>query len=110
SAPFEAILQEQLAGVTLGSGHRLLSGVDGEPVRKVGDGLHKLALQIRQTVDWAACMATVQAANPQCVLELGPGDGLARIFAEVAPDLPVRSVTAFRSAGGVRDWLASFSR
>ena len=50
-------------------------------------------------------MDSCRAARPQRVLELGPGDALARMAGEAMPDIAVRSVTAFRSLDGIRHWL-----
>lgn len=106
SERFGELLQQRVAGMHLPSaGVRLISGVDGAPVLRLRDGLQKLALQVRQTVDWAACMESCRAARPQRVLELGPGDALARMAGEAMPDIAVRSVTAFRSLDGIRHWL-----
>jgi [acyl-carrier-protein] S-malonyltransferase len=41
---------------------RLLSGIDGAAVFDVRAGADKLARQIQQTVDWAACMQSCRAA------------------------------------------------
>jgi len=109
AGPFEALLHEQLADSQLSVDVQLLSGIDGERVRRIDEGAHKLALQICHTIDWSACMATASATHPQCVLELGPGQGLAHMFAEADPDLPVRSVAAFRSVSGIADWLRGAS-
>lgn len=105
SKQFGELLRQRITGTRLPPGVRLISGVDGAPVWRLEDGLQKLALQIRQTVDWVACMDSCRAARPQRVLELGPGDGLARMAGEAMPDIAVRSVTAFRSLNGIRHWL-----
>lgn len=84
---------------------RLISGVDGAPVRDVSEGLARLAAQVSTTIDWAGCMETCSAARPACVLELGPGDALARMMIEVAPEIPARSVSAFRTVQGIRRWM-----
>ncbi len=102
---FHAALVERLSNSRLPFGRRLLSGVDGEPVMRIDEGLVKLAMQVEQAIDWAACMATCIASGPRCVVELGPGDGLARMFTQFSPSLHVRSVAAFRSLNGVEDWL-----
>jgi [acyl-carrier-protein] S-malonyltransferase len=107
SQQFEELLHQRVTGTRLPSGLRLISSVDGAPVRRLEDGLRKLALQIRQTVDWAACMDACRSARPQRVLELGPGDALARMAGEALPDVAVRSVTAFRSLDGIRHWLGA---
>jgi [acyl-carrier-protein] S-malonyltransferase len=105
SEQFGELLCRWITEQRLSPGVRLISGVDGAPVWRLGDGLRKLALQVRQTVDWAACMESCRAARPQRMLELGPGDALARMAGEAMPDIAVRSVTAFRSLNGIRHWL-----
>ncbi len=104
---FGDLLRQRIAATRVPLEVRLISGIDGEPVLRVPDGLRKLAAQIEQTVDWAACMDACAAVRPQRVLELGPGDALARMFREVAPEIPARRVTAFRSLDGLRHWLQS---
>lgn len=106
-ARFGELLRQRVAGTYLSPGVRLISGVDGAPVLRLQDGLRKLALQIGQTVDWAACMDACRGAHPQRVLELGPGDALARMADEAMPGIAVHSVTAFRSLDGIRRWLGA---
>lgn len=104
---FGALLHQRAAGMRLPPGVRLISGVDGASVLRLDEGLRKLALQIGQTVDWAACMDACRGARPQRMLELGPGDALARMAGDAMPGVAVRSVTAFRSLDGIRRWLAA---
>jgi [acyl-carrier-protein] S-malonyltransferase len=84
---------------------RLLSGIDGSTVFDVRAGANKLAHQIEQTVDWAACMQSCQSANITKALELGPGSALARLMREVMPEGTVHSLSEFRSLSGVEQWL-----
>src|ERR1700722_18761727 len=63
-------------------GVRLLSGIDGDTVFDVRAGADKLARQIQQTVDWAACMQSCRAAGVTKVMELGPGHALAHMMHE----------------------------
>jgi [acyl-carrier-protein] S-malonyltransferase len=86
---------------------RLLSGIDGTAVFDVADGLDKLARQVAQTVDWAACMESCRAAGATRALELGPGDALARMMGGVLSESESRSVAEFRSIHGVVDWFRS---
>jgi [acyl-carrier-protein] S-malonyltransferase len=46
--------------------------------------------------------------QPDAVLEIGPGDALSKLFAEVAPDIPVRPTDAFKSINGILAWLERF--
>ncbi len=73
----------------------------------VADGLDKLARQVAQTIDWAACMESCRAAGATRALELGPGDALARMMGGVLGESESRSVAEFRSIHGVVDWFRS---
>ena len=64
-----------------------------------------LAGQIANTVEWDRCLSTLAERGPRCVLEVGPGSSLARMWAARWPDVPVRSVDEFHSAQGVVDWV-----
>jgi [acyl-carrier-protein] S-malonyltransferase len=87
------------------SGVRLLSGIDGATVFDAHAGADKLARQIRQTVEWAACMESCRAAGVSKVLELGPGNALARLMHEIMPDGDVHSLSEFRSLPGFEHWV-----
>ena len=87
-------------------GVRLLSGIDAATVLDVGAGLDKLAAQISQPVQWAACIDACVESGATAFLELGPGHALADMAVTAYPALPSRSVEDFKSLQGVRDWLA----
>jgi [acyl-carrier-protein] S-malonyltransferase len=87
------------------SGVRLLSGIDGATVFDVQAGADKLARQIQQTVDWAACMESCRAAGVTKVVELGPGNALARMMHDLMPDSDVHSLSEFHSLSGFELWL-----
>jgi [acyl-carrier-protein] S-malonyltransferase len=84
---------------------RLLSGIDGAAVFDVRAGADKLARQIQQTVDWAACMQSCRAAGVTEVVELGPGNALARLMHEFMPDGDVHSLSEFHSLSGFEHWV-----
>lgn len=86
-------------------GVRLLSGIDGDSIYDVAAGVDKLALQIQQTVDWAACMESMRAAGASKMLELGPGSALTRMLNAYLPECDARSVAEFRSLAGIEAWL-----
>jgi [acyl-carrier-protein] S-malonyltransferase len=88
---------------------RLLSGIDGAAVFDVRAGVDKLARQIQQTVDWAACMQSCRAAGVTKLVELGPGNALARLMHEFMPDGDVHSLSEFRSLPGFEHWVQSSS-
>jgi [acyl-carrier-protein] S-malonyltransferase len=87
------------------AGIRLLSGIDGDTVFDVLTGVDKLARQVAQTVDWAACMESCRAAGVTKVVELGPGDALARMMHELMPDSDVHSLSEFHSLSGLERWI-----
>jgi [acyl-carrier-protein] S-malonyltransferase len=87
------------------SGVRLLSGIDGDTVFDVRAGADKLARQIQQTVDWAACMQSCRAAGVAKVAEFGPGDALAHMMREFMPDSDVHSLSEFHSLSGFGHWV-----
>ena len=87
-------------------GTRLFCGIDGSAVLDVGAAVEKLALQISQPLQWAACLDSCVEAGANAFLELGPGRALAEMAAGAYPGLPARSLDDFRSLQGVRDWLA----
>jgi [acyl-carrier-protein] S-malonyltransferase len=84
---------------------RLLSGIDGATVFDVRAGADKLTRQIQQTVDWAACMQSCHAAGVTKIVELGPGNALARFMHELMPDGDVHSLSEFHSLSGCEHWL-----
>jgi len=89
------------------AGTRLLSGIDGRAVFDTGEGLDKLARQVSETVNWAACMEACQEAGVDKVLELGPGSALARMMRVTLPDADVHGLAEFRSVDGVKHWLST---
>jgi [acyl-carrier-protein] S-malonyltransferase len=84
---------------------RLLSGIDGAAIFDVHAGADKLARQIKQTVDWANCMESCRAAGVTKVIELGPGNALARLMHEFMPDGDVHSLSEFHSLPGFVHWV-----
>jgi [acyl-carrier-protein] S-malonyltransferase len=65
-----------------------------------------LAAQIGQTVQWASCMSGVAERRPACVVEVGGGQALARMWSARYPDIPARSLDEFRSAEGAAAWIS----
>lgn len=64
-----------------------------------------LALQIAQTLRWSACMDHIHTRRVGCVLEVGPGAALARMWNQRYPDVPARSADEFRSESAIVDWV-----
>lgn len=68
-----------------------------------------LAAQIAQTVGWSACMDNIHMRQVGCVIEVGPGAALARMWNQRFPAVPARSVDEFRSASAIVDWVTRHS-
>jgi [acyl-carrier-protein] S-malonyltransferase len=66
-----------------------------------------LSAQLKQTVQWGACMETIAERRPAFVLEIGGGQALARMWAARYPAIPVRSLDAFREVEGAAAWGSS---
>lgn len=87
-------------------GSRLLSGLDAASVLNVEEGVAKLARQVCEPIDWAACLAACVEAGASAFLELGPGRALAEMAAGAYPAIPARSLDDFHSLTGVASWLS----
>lgn len=85
----------------------VLSAIDATPARTARPALAALARQICTPLDWAACLQAVREMQPDAVLEIGPGNALARLFGELAREIPVRACDDFRSIEGILGWLES---
>lgn len=83
----------------------VLSAIDATPARKARPALDALARQICTPLDWAACLQAVREMQPDAVLEIGPGNALAKLFGELAPEIPVRACDDFRSIEGIVRWI-----
>ena len=100
----QALAKAHLAA-EMPSGVRLLSGIDGATLFDVQTGVDKLSRQIKQTVDWAACMESCRASRVTKVVELGPGNALARMMHDFMPDSDVHSLSEFHSLSGFEQWV-----
>ena len=105
SAAFHKDLAAAAIRTDLPPGIRLLSGIDGTAVFDVLDGEGKLARQIQQTVDWAACMDSCRSLDITKFIELGPGSALANMIREVMPDADCHSLSEFHSLDGFVHWV-----
>ncbi|MDY0746673.1 acyltransferase domain-containing protein [Paucibacter sp. R3-3] len=84
----------------------LFSNACGERLWNAPQAADALAAQIARTVRWATCMDQIQARRATCVLEIGPGGALARLWNQRHPGVQARSVDEFRSVAAVADWVA----
>ena len=79
----------------------------GDRIRDAGSARTALAAQIAQTVRWDECMENIMARQVRCVLEVGPGQALARMWNQRNPGVPARACDDFRSTAAVAAWLNS---
>jgi [acyl-carrier-protein] S-malonyltransferase len=56
-------------------------------------------------INWQQCMNTILGLGVKVVLELGPGNALAKMISGIHPAISARSVVDFRTPEGVRNWL-----
>ena len=87
----------------------LFSNAAGDRIRDAASARVALAAQIDNTVRWDDCMENVAARQVTCVLEVGPGQALARMWNERFPNIPARACDDFRSAAAIAAWLNSNS-
>jgi len=78
----------------------------GGDTRSLDAVVSALASQLRSTVEWGACMTAIAERRPACVLEIGGGCKLARMWNARHGDIPARSLEEFRAPGGVSEWFA----
>jgi [acyl-carrier-protein] S-malonyltransferase len=104
-----AAFRKQLAGVSIAvapaPGTRLFSGIDGAAVLDGPAASDKLASQLSQPLEWAACLDACVEAGARTFLELGPGRALAEMVSKAHPEVTARSVDEFKTLEGVRAWL-----
>ncbi|MDE2566320.1 MAG: ACP S-malonyltransferase, partial [Burkholderiales bacterium] len=83
----------------------LVTNHGGTVGRRPDELKRALAAQIDHPLPWDRCLDAIAERRVRCVLELGPGSTLARLWAERHPAVPARSIDEFRSAAAVRRWV-----
>jgi [acyl-carrier-protein] S-malonyltransferase len=66
---------------------------------------HALSQQIDHTVQWAACMDALAEQGVACVIEVGAGTALSKMWNQRHPDIPARSLDEFRDVAGAARWI-----
>ncbi len=74
-------------------------------VRSAAAAAQALSHQIERTVRWDECLENILALQVRCVLEIGPGQGLARMWNQRYPGIPARACDDFRSAAAIAAWI-----
>lgn len=84
----------------------LVAGHEAGVLRDVGELRHALASQLAATIRWDDCMTAVAERGTSCVLEMGPGTTLSRIWNARCPAVPARSIDEFTTPAAVARWVA----
>jgi len=100
---------QTLEDVPVRSPRILLFSNAGDRIRDAGAARVALAAQIAQTVRWDECMENIAARQVRCVLELGPGQALTRMWNQRYPAIPARACDDFRSTAAIASWLRTHS-
>lgn len=82
----------------------LFSDVAGR-IRTGAEAARALARQIAETVRWDECMDDIRSRGPSCVLEVGAGQALSRMWNRRHPDVPARACDEFRSVEAISRWV-----
>ena len=85
----------------------LVCNLTGTAVRGEEAIRSALAGQLAQPVRWSHCMESIIQRRPRCVLEVGPGSTLSKLWNEHHPAVPARSVDEFRSPDAIGAWVTS---
>jgi [acyl-carrier-protein] S-malonyltransferase len=94
-----------LSSADVQSPQTLLFSNVADRVRDAASARFALATQIDHTVRWDECMDNIAARQVSCVLEVGPGHALSRLWNARFPTIPARSCDDFRSVAAVAAWL-----
>jgi len=103
SSAFAAALQSRMAAGRLRLA--MLSGIDARTLRTATEAAVALARQISTPLDWLACMEAIVETQPDAVLEIGPGNALARMLAEMTAGVAVRALDDFRDPAAAIGWI-----
>jgi len=83
----------------------LIGAAEARPITSAQDGMSGLAHQLAQTVDWNAVLVSLVERGAERLLELGPGDALAKMVRAAWPQIEARSIDDFRTPEGARSWF-----
>jgi [acyl-carrier-protein] S-malonyltransferase len=95
----------ELSGAAMRAPALALFDSDANRVWTADQARGGLARQIAHTVRWDEVMDQLAARGPSCVLEIGGGQALARLWQQRHPSIPARSADEFRTLDGVLAWI-----
>lgn len=108
--PAAEAFAQVLAPLALARPHTPLFSNAADRITGAEQARHALAAQIATTVRWDECMDNLHARGVHCVLEIGGGQALARLWNQRHPGVPARAADEFRSAQALVAWLARHGR
>jgi [acyl-carrier-protein] S-malonyltransferase len=83
----------------------VIQGINGKLCNSSSLAIHSLKRAISEPINWQQCMNTILDEGVKVVLELGPGNTLAKMISSIHPAIAARSVVDFRTPEGIRVWL-----
>ena len=83
----------------------LICNQGGVALRRPEELRAALAAQVASTVQWDRCTETMAERRVRCVLEIGPGATLSRLWNTSRPGIPARSIDEFRSPDAAAAWV-----
>jgi [acyl-carrier-protein] S-malonyltransferase len=106
-APFASVLARFVRGPLR---IPMISAIDAARIAAREEVVAGLSRQLATMLDWASCMDSIAEMQPDAVLEIGPCNALARMFAEACPGVPVRAIEDFRDPVAAAAWVSAQRR
>lgn len=83
----------------------VLGGLDAAPIRTRELAIQTLSQQMATTIRWDSCMETLAESGIEKVIELGPGNDLAKLLEAEYPFIQARAVSDFGDYHALSGWL-----
>lgn len=108
--PAATALAKALDALTLASPQcPVVLNATGELSRRPAQMRQALSQQLACTVQWSSVMDSVAERQVGCVLEVGGGSALSRMWNERHPHIPARALDDFNQPRGAVEWLQKTS-
>jgi [acyl-carrier-protein] S-malonyltransferase len=105
-APAARAFAEKLAELPFAAARcPIATNADGRLDRQPAALRQALSRQLASTVQWASCMEAIAERQVACVLEIGAGSALAKMWNERYSDIPARSIDEFQHPQGAVAWI-----
>jgi [acyl-carrier-protein] S-malonyltransferase len=83
----------------------VLGAVNAMPIRSREDSINALSHQIASAIRWDGCMEALAESRIDKVIELGPGNDLAKLLSAEYPQISARAVDDFGDYRALENWL-----